>query len=229
MWDQCSPPSLLPSLPSPGSVRALPLGSLRCSSGPACAPVLRCGPGPWLPGSSGADPAVCAQGRLCPAPGAAPGARGQPKLQAKQRKVRVSRRELCPRLKKHILAEERNTIQAGRETRLPSNPLQEAFGSLQLLESLLPVTGLFIFTGFHVFVFCLLDPCFRGDRAGQEQWGLEGTALHRGTGNPASLSCLSLSHCVALGHCHFPLCPGSSAVGWFHPAQLSACLPALSL
>lgn len=108
-------------------------------------------------------------GRLCPSPGAASGARGQPALQAKQRKVRVSRRELCPRLKKHILAEERNTIQAGRETRLPSNPLQEAFGSLQLLESLLPVTGLFIFTGFHVFVFCLLDQCCRGDRAEQNR------------------------------------------------------------
>lgn len=54
------------------------------------------------------------------------------------------------------MAEERNTIQAGRETQLPSNPLQEAFGSLQLLESLLSVIGLFIVTDFHVFVFCLL-------------------------------------------------------------------------
>lgn len=113
---------------------------------------------------------LCAHsGSLCPSPGAASGARGQPALQAKQRKVRVSCRELCPRLKKHILAEERNTIQAGRETRLLSNPLQEAFGSLQLLESLLPVTGLFIFTGFHVFVFCLLDQCCRGDRAEQNR------------------------------------------------------------
>lgn len=184
-------------------------------------------PLPAQPGLSPGCALPCALSRsLCPSPGAASGARGQPALQLKQRKVRVSRRELCPRLKKHILAEERNTIQAGRETRLPSNPLQEVFGSLQLLESLLPVTGLFIFTGFHVFVFCLLDRCCRGDRAEQR---LEGTALHRGTGSPASLSFLSLSHCVALGHCHFPLCLGSSAMGWFHPAQLSACLPSLSL
>lgn len=70
--------------------------------------------------------------------------------------MRVSGRELCPRLRKHILAEERNTIQAGRETQLPSIPLQEAFGCLQLPESLLSVIGLFIVTGFHVFVFCRL-------------------------------------------------------------------------
>lgn len=93
---------------------------------------VRCGPS-WL-ALSGSRwqqgwPWPCARsGRLCLSPGAASGARGKPVLQAKQRKVRVSSRELCPRLRKHILAEERNTIQAGRETQLPSNPLQEAFG-----------------------------------------------------------------------------------------------------
>lgn len=148
---------------SPGSAARL-LGLLPGRSGVAAwAVALR------KPLTAGLTRPCAHGGRLCPSPGAAPGARGQPALQAKQRKVRVSRRELCPRLRKHILAEERNTIQAGRETRLLSNPLQEAFGSLQLLESLLPVTGLFIFTGFHVFVFCLLDQCCRGDTAEQNR------------------------------------------------------------
>lgn len=171
MWDRCNPPPPLPAppVPSPGSLQALPLGSLGCSRGPG-----RSGVAAWAvalrkPLTAGLTRPCAHGGRLCPSPGAAPGARGQPALQAKQRKVRVSRRELCPRLRKHILAEERNTIQAGRETRLLSNPLQEAFGSLQLLESLLPVTGLFIFTGFHVFVFCLLDQCCRGDTAEQNR------------------------------------------------------------
>lgn len=179
MWDQCTPlplpcPALSPGSPSRPRALFPRAGALRCGplGSQVWPPGLRLSGSRWQRG----DPAVCAQreggrerGGLCPAPGAAPGARGQPALQLKQRKVRVSRRELCPRLKKHILAEERNTIQAGRETRLPSNPLQETFGSLQLLESLLPVAGLFIFTGSRVFVFCLSDRCCRGDRAGQSR------------------------------------------------------------
>lgn len=218
-----------PPVPSSCSPQAPPLVSLRCSRGPG-----RSGVAAWAvalrkPLTAALTRPCAHSGRLCPSPGAAPGARGQPALQVKQRKVRVSRQELCPRLKKHILAEERNTIQAGRETRLPSSPLREAFGSLQLLESLLPFTGLFIFTGFYVFVFCLLDQCCRGDRAEQNRSSGDWRVQPCTGGQTASLSCLSLSHCVALGHCHFPLCPGSSAIGWFHPAQLSACLPSLSL
>lgn len=171
MWDHCNPLSP-PPLPCP----ARALSGLRRSA-PCAAPEGR-GAQVWPPWAvalrkplTAALTRPCAHsGRLCPSPGAASGARGQPALHVKQRKVRVSRQELCPRLKKHILAEERNTIQAGRETRLPSSPLREASGSLQLLESLLPFTGLFIFTGFHVFVFCLLDQqCCRGDRAEQNR------------------------------------------------------------
>lgn len=158
-----------PPVPSPGSLQTLPLGSLGCSRGPGRSGVAARAVALRKPLTAGLTRPCALGGRLCPSPGAASGARGQPALRAKQRKVRVSCRELCPRLRKHILAEERNTIQAGRETRLPSNPLQEAFGSLQLLESLLPVTGLFIFTGFHVFVFCLLDQCCGGDRAEQNR------------------------------------------------------------
>lgn len=52
-----------------------------------------------------------------------------------------------------------------------------------------------------------------------------GRALHWGTGSPASLSCLSLSHCVALGHVTSlsalaPLCDGVVPPN----RALSACL-----
>ena len=161
-------------------------------------------------------------GRLCPSPGAA--ARGKPALQAKQRKVRVSGRELCPRLRKHILAEERNTIQAGRETQLPSNPLQEAFGSLQLLESSLTIIGLFIVAGFHVFVFLSFTPaCCRGERTEQYRsstaWRVEPCTGDRQPGFPFLPVTISL---CGLGACHFPLCPGSS-VRWGGSTQQSPC------
>lgn len=181
-----APPTPLPALspachspqrPAAELCPAAPAG--RGQVWPGLALVLR----KWL--TAGLTPAMCS-GRLCLSPGAAPGARGQPALQAKQRKVRVSGGELCPRLRKHILAEERNTMQAGRETQLPSNPLQGAFGSLQLPESLLSAVGLFIVTGFCVFVFWLLHQRCREERT--EQRGPAGRALLWETGNTASLS-----------------------------------------
>lgn len=159
----------------------LPAPSPACRSPAAeCCPAAPAGRGQVWPGlalvlgkrlTAGLTPAMCTQQEALPIPRRGPGARGQPALQAKQRKVRVSGGELCPRLRKHILAEERNTMQAGRETQLPSNPLQGAVGSLQLLESLLSAVGLFIVTGFHVSVFWLLHQrvAERKERSGVDQ------------------------------------------------------------
>lgn len=117
----------------------------------------------------------------------ASGARGKPALQAKQRKVRVSSRELCPRLRKHILAEERNTIQAGRETQLPSNPLQEAFGSLQLPSLYYQLLCSFIVTGSCV-CFLLLHQCAAKGKERNDLGAVwaGGQSPVQGTGSPAA-------------------------------------------
>lgn len=154
---------------------------------------------------------MCRQQEALPVPRRGSGARGKSLLQAKQRKVRVSSRELCPRLRKHILAEERNTIQAGRETQLPSNPLQEAFGSLQLLESLLSLLSSLLLQVSRVCFVSFTPACCEGERMKQFRssidWRVEPCTKRQATGFPFLPVTILL---CGLGACHFPLCPGSS-------------------
>lgn len=140
--------------------------------------------------------------------------------QAKQRKVRVSGTELCPRLRKHILAEERNTIQAGREAQLPSNPLQEALGSLQLLESYYQLLGSLLLQAFV----CLFSVfCTSVLQRGKNGVRREGRA--RAGGQAARLPFPARHYLIVwpwgMSPCHFPLCPAPRATGWFHPTKHS--------
>lgn len=118
--------------------------------------------------------------------------------------MRVSSRELCPRLRKHILAEERNTIQAGREAQLPSNPLQEAFGSLRLPSLYYQLLCSFIVTGSRV-CFLLLHQCAAEGKERSDLGALwaGGQSPAQGTGSPApppACCCLLCS----LGTWHVP-------------------------
>lgn len=76
---------------------------------------------------------------------------------------------------------------------------------------------------FSVFYTSVLQ---RGKKGAMPAWqGPEGRALRWGTGNPASLSCLSLSHCVALGHVTSLSAPAPLCHGVVPPNRaLSACL-----
>lgn len=201
--------------------RCPPVPSRSCSrAARRCRGMLRCGRlghGSQEGAGSGAGPVCAAGGSACPQ--ARPRRSWPARGQAKQRKVRVSGTELCPRLRKHILAEERNTMQAGRETQLPSNPLQEALGSLQLLESYYQLLGSLLLQAFV----CLFSVfCTSVLQRGKNGVRREGRA--RAGGQAARLPFPARHYLIVwpwgMSPCHFPLCPGSS-VPWAGSTQTS--------
>lgn len=143
--------------------------------------------------------------------------------------MRVSSRELCPRLRKHILAEERNTIQAGRGNSASIQPPPRSFW-LPTAAGVFTI-GYWALYCYRLSFMCLFSVFYtsvlrRGKNGATPAWqGPEGRALRWGTGNPASLSCLSLSHCVALGHVTSLSAPAPLCHGVVPPNRaLSACL-----
>lgn len=111
-------------------------------------------------------------------------------------------------------------MQAGRETASIQPPPRSSWLPTAA-GVVLSVIGLFIVTGFRVFVFCLLH---QRVAEGKERSKTGGQSPRWGTGSPASLSCPALSHCVALGHVtmSLPSLPRLlRAMGWFHPNEHS--------